>query len=226
MGLDISFHPIAPEELDSFVFAVLADPNLAPAKAREITDTPAKQEQIEALYQDLLAVYGDVQAGRDEFPTLSLGIAGIAGYLHPYWYARGACIGFLGDEDEAFLPLQKSLISLAPKLFSDLRDESGGQIMGNFMGGGYIAPGRLHELQDLLDDPAHEEAVTTVFAEESLDALDQAITYARRHRLGLMEAADLVVPSEEEVFSDPANLRAHFLDNEGDLFNARFSGNA
>lgn len=221
MSFDITFHPISKEELQGFFLAVLAQPNRAGEKAANITTDPEKESRLLGIYEECGDVFADVKKGSEPFSTLVLGAAAIAGFLHPYWYARGSAISFLIDEDERFEPLTRSLFEMFPRAFAGLKDDSEGMILDNYSGGGYVPNGNLPALKSMLLDDEYEDAVATVFAEESFEALLEAIEYALDHGTGLLEVADLVVPSEGEVFTDPDNLRAHYLENVDDHDNAR-----
>lgn len=221
MSFDITFHPITKEELQSFFIEVLNRPEDAGAKASEITTDPEKEARIMGIYEECGDVLADVRAKKEPFSTLVLGAGAIAGFLHPYWYSRGSSISFLCLEDERFDPLLISLAALFPRAFNGIKDESGGYIMDNFSGGGYVSNGNLPALKSMLLDDRYEDAVTSIFAEDSFEALMEAIDYALDNGAGLLEVSDLVVPSDGEVFTDPDNLRAHYLENVHDHENVR-----
>jgi hypothetical protein len=115
MGYDITFHPITREELKEFVFDVIMDPGLANKRAALISNNTAMQESIRNIYGKMSGFRQMVLNGNYPFPaTYSYATAAIAGFLHPYWYARGSCITFICVEERTTGKALKS------QSFSDL----------------------------------------------------------------------------------------------------------
>ncbi|MEM6491888.1 MAG: hypothetical protein AAF684_08330, partial [Pseudomonadota bacterium] len=132
---------------------------------------------------------------------------------HPDWYARGAGVWHLSEEDEdAFGGL------LAP--LAVVTDGAPGLAEQPAFGAGYVPNDRLDALEEALDGDGAELA-EAVLGEDGLAALLAAISYASLHGCGLLETADVVALSEDENISDPANLRAPHLENAEDFANAR-----
>ena len=238
MSLDVTFHPIREDELKRFVAEPILDPTTVGARATEAAETPEKQEALMAIYETLTAVGQAALAGLGLGPddgfkrmdvgplifiaaAVSLGAAAIAGYLHPYWYARGAGVAHLVEEDEeVFGDLIAPLGAILGEAFMTAPDPDLGGLSESFMGGGFISLDNLDALEDALDGEGAETA-EAVLGEDGLEALLQAIGYASRHGCGLLEASDVVSPAEETFFSDRQNLRAPYLENAEDYANAR-----
>jgi hypothetical protein len=222
LSFDVTFHPIAADELQRFVFEVLLDPGIAESRAAEVTEDPEKRRALVELYEQLHGVEQEVILGKEPFSTLALGIAGVAGYLHPFWYVRGAAVSFLAEiDEEGFGPFLVSLRSLSPRRYRGVDDKAPGRIRENFAGGGLIEHRKLPALQQRLVADDEDSAVAEVFDDAALECLEAAVDYAIARKCGLIEAADLVVPSEDEAFTDLENLRAWHLDNVDDETNAR-----
>jgi len=212
MGFDVTFHPVSPRDLQYFVFDVFADPSLAPSRAAELTDDPAKQAFVSE------GIYGRFASWTTERPlrfagTIAFACAAVAGFRHPYWYAGGLALSFLGDTlgvAPRFTPLPR----LARGPVHQLTDESEGLIRHNYSASGLLEPAQLvavvSQLQSLEDRPA--DAVGFALADcEGRQALERAVGYARRHELGLIEAADLVVPFAGQSSTDIDHLRGRFV---------------
>ncbi len=182
MGYDVTFHPVGQGELDHFVFDVLDDPSLGAARAAEITKHPDSRELIESLYADL-------PAGLAAPEEMEFICACIAGFLHPYWYARGQALSSL----------------LPPPLFTPMPKIARGRLasISNSSRGGFIEPHKLTLIESLL--PAHQ------LDEQAIDSLRRAIRYAQSRNLGLIEASDVVMPIADSCQSSFENLRAHFI---------------
>lgn len=196
------------------VFDVANSPALAAARAKSLTTSKAKRDDLTAGVLNRLADFvGEVQESGGFGETIAFATAAVAGYLHPYWYARGSALSFLAAEDPSIVALFTSWQGLAAGVVSTLSDDSAGLISANYSASGFITPERLGALQALLAKAKKKSPFFEVFDEDGFDALRRAVDYAAAHGLGLMEASDLVVPMTNEGFTDLDNLRAHFLNN-------------
>jgi len=223
MSIDVTFHPIRDSELRHYVLDVGADGALATTRAIEAVEDDAKQDALIGIYEALASAGADAASGAGSIAMVVHYGAAVAGYLHPYWYARGAGVWHLAEEDgELFGGLLAPLAAVAAE------DEDGaplGAAIGVSVedmpfGAGYVPNERLDALEDALDGDGAELA-EAVLGEDGLAALLAAIRYASLHNCGLLETADVVALSEEENISDPANLRAPYLENAEDFANAR-----
>lgn len=220
MSLDVTFHPIREDELAQFVAEVILDPAQVPSRVTQAVEMPEKQEALANIYETLIGLGQAALAGREPMAAVSLGAAAVAGFLHPYWYARGAGIAHLAEEDPLFEDLLTPLGVILGEAFMAAPDPDLGGLSEGFMGGGYVPLDRLDALEDALDGEGAETA-RAVLGEDGREALLQAIGYAALHGCGLLEASDVVAPNDETCFSDPENLRAPHLENAEDYANAR-----
>jgi hypothetical protein len=221
MGFDITFHPVSVADLQRFVFDVADDVALAPKRAKELTGVPEKQTDVlEGVLGRLPEFVDDVRREGDFNRTMAFAAAAVAGYLHPYWYARGSALSFIAVEHPEIARFFTPLPNLAKGSVGTLEDESAGLLTDNYAASGVVLPERLGDLLSLLQKLAKpvkgkpRAPVFQIFDDEGFDSLLRALAYAAEHGLGLMEASDLVVPISNEGFTDPDNMRAHFLDNE------------
>jgi len=205
MGYDVTFHPVSRNQLKHFVFDVFNDASVAESRAAELSNDPEAQEQIVGLYGQFPEWEEDDEAPFEA--TFAVAAAAIAGWLHPYWYARGQALSFMAFEHpevaECFTPLPR----LATGRFASLPDDSDGFLGENFTASGFISPDKFDTLTRLVK----ELAAPKFFAQDGLESLHAALGYARAKGLGLLEATDIVVPSAGEFTSNPENLRAHYL---------------
>ena len=204
MGYDITFHPVAIADLERLVFDVVRTPALAAARAKEASKKKAKA--VTRIYGYFPGWLDDDEAAVNA--TFAVAAAAVAGFRHPYWYARGAALSFLPKLPVKLVPLNR----LADGLFARMPDANGDRIDSNYTASGVILPDQLAALAGWLDASKNAKAIGKVFDDDGLDSLRRAIAYAVSRRLGLMEAADLVVPFAGEGVTDLDNLRAHFLE--------------
>jgi hypothetical protein len=216
MGFDVTFHPISKDQLQHFFFDVLDDPSKADARAKELAADAKRRKVISKLYKALPKCLEDDDAtvGTD----FAVGAAIIAGFLHPYWYARGDAITFLAEKHEPklvklFVPLGK----VTKSKISRLKDTTRGLIWGNESASGFIPPKNIAKVDAILDDLANQPGrgglskLETVVGDESLESIRAVLTYCRQNNLGMIEAADIVVPIANQCVTDFNNMRAHFL---------------
>jgi hypothetical protein len=111
MGFDITFHPVSRDDLQRFVFDVFNEPSLAESRATELSADPNAQSQILELYGQFPQWAADGEAPFEA--TFAVACAAVAGWRHPYWYARGQALSFLATEEEAIGALLTPLPTIA-----------------------------------------------------------------------------------------------------------------
>ena len=147
MSIDVTFHPIRESELRYYVLDVGADGGLATVRAVEAVEDDAKQDALIALYEALAKAGADAASGAGSIAMVAHYGAAVAGYLHPYWYARGAGIWHLAEEDgEVFGGLFAPLA-----VVSEDEAEAAGMVGEAPFGAGFIPNDRLDLLEDALD---------------------------------------------------------------------------
>lgn len=222
VGFDVTFHPIGKDELKEFVFDIIENPQLAKERAAKVTRNREKQEDLLSLYEYFAEWKEQVQSGEELFSrTFAFAAAVVAGYLHPYWYARDGSVTFLCEGQQSFCAFLESLYDLSPATFGGLPDDGKGLIPTNYAGGGFIDHTKLKDLQNRLSDPRNQDIVLDALAKDGLSALQHAITYALANGVGLLEATDVVVPVSDECVSDFDNFRADFMGTDKEYRNSR-----
>lgn len=210
MGYDVTFHPVSLDDIRRYVFDVVEQPHLADSRASDITSDGAKRRHVERIYEELSDWVRQLSEGKS-LPlneTVARAAAQVAGFIHPYWYARNAALSMLDDDAvrDLFVPLTK--LTGAPECLRAAEPDA--HIGLNYTASGVITDldGLERELMKLgLDDKNDPPALFTVFDGIGLASLREAIAYCKRHDLALIEAADVVVPIADEASTDPDNLR-------------------
>lgn len=210
MGYDITFHPVSLDDIHRYVFDVIEQPDLAQARASDITSDPGKCREIERVYEQLTDWVGQLSDGKS-LPlneTIGYATAQIAGFLHPYWYARNAAISSLDDDAvlSLFTPLTK--LAGAPACLDSMEPST-------YIGLNYTASGVVTDVDRLernlerlgLDDKNDPPALFVVFHDAALASLREAMAYCKQHNLALIEAAEIVVPIADAARTDPDNFR-------------------
>lgn len=219
MGFDITFHPVSAEELQYFFFDVVENPRLAEQRANELTTADKRHAvfNIYSLIPGWLEEF-DRDEDKDFAHTFAYAAAILAGFRHPYWYARNTNIGSILDHRvrELILPLTR----IATGTVARLRDRSRGLIVDHCVGGGFVEDVvSLSCLVEELSQPKTKRSllrrklitkpppIEETFHEAALEALRAAITYALDHKLGLMEAEGVYIPILNKRYSHPDHLR-------------------
>lgn len=223
MGFDITFHPISKPELHYFCFEPIQNPELAIARVAQITNNQEDQHYLMTLiYQKIPDITAKIiSQTNDNYGQLAFCCAAIAGYLHPFWYARGGCISFLAQQSEHFSQYLESIQDLAPEYFEGLQRDDNRLISQNYQGGGYVDYSKLEALQADLHSQQYQELVEQYLGSDNLLSLTQAIAYCLQNQAGFLEATDIYVPIAGETPCNPNHLRATYLNNINDFSNAR-----
>ncbi len=208
MGYDVTFHPVSLDDLRHYVFDVLEKPDLALGRASEIAGDSEKRRVAEGIYEQLSDWTGQLADGRSLAlnDTFALAAAQIAGFLHPYWYARNAAISMLDDDRilELFTPLSE--LDGAPASLQ--RATASAHIGLNFTASGVVIDIDALECNlRRLGFDGESPTLFAVFDGSTLASLREAIAYCRQHNLALIEATDLIVPIADEARTDPDNCR-------------------
>ena len=211
MGYDITFHSISKSELRRYVFDVLDDPSCAESRSKEVSSTSEKCAKVfQTYYLDhLIKWLGQEQARRDDIsPSFALVTAVIAGYLHPYHYARNFSLTLISERYPDVKDFFTSLTKVRDSPLVGYSDPNEGLISHN-----YAASGIVESPSKVLDFILRNESeLMTEFAEDQVNALKSCLNYCVERDLYFMEAAEVVFPLGGGCFSDYDNLRASFLD--------------
>jgi hypothetical protein len=224
MGYDITFHPITKEELSKYYLDILKYPNLMYERVNEITTSKKEFNNIINLLkiivknkEDLALINKEDFLYYEKFSTIiSFGAAALAGFLHPYWYARNSCLTFLiENRHDNFKSYNKlNLDFFKPIIYyqSSISNEGNSLIYNNYSASGFIENSNLQKLKDNLSDEKFVDEILDTMGDDNYDSLIKAIDYAITNNTGLIEASDVYTPFES--YTAFQNLRANFLNNK------------
>lgn len=221
MGYDVTFHPFNRKEFSYFIDQVVAMPTDYATQVQHLHGDPEEHDYISNnLYFYWEEHIGKIAQGSDFESTLGFGIAGILGYLHPYWYSRGGLLSNLVQQ-APFSAFTGRLANLASEATKAIFEKNSGLIVGNYSSGCYIPYESISDLIAALNDPANSTWVDEQIGDYNIESLRQCLAYCAQYQLDLFECTDLYVPSSGDCNTLPQNIRAGYKNNLDDFSNSR-----
>ncbi len=223
-----TFHPVAPSDVQRFLFDVADHLPLAATRAMDLLPSEHEKSKAMHLYKEFLIWRAEVprREGLGEVTfagTYSRTMAIIAGFRHPYWYADGASLSALAKHEDSIARLFNPLGKCGTGRLNTVPDRSKGQLTDRESGSGIITDlaGLKRELARLkqprkrsrmlgLKKDTLPGLLDELFSPEAQDSLNRAIAYAESRGLALMEASGIVAPGHSGA-SRYSNFRAHTL---------------
>lgn len=210
MGFDISYHPISEEQINTWYFEVITNP--------EKIEALASDHQIDDFYK---TKYQDtINAGRetdqnDYFDkTHGFFIAVVQGFFETYFYVRGGALSFSENKQldsyykkwEEFIPLE----SLTKKVEN--------RLVENYCSGVYISADQVVRLlEDYHNKVEIKSELDQLFSEGRISIFLKALNFAKEHGLGLLEATEVVEPQPFDLNESKSYSNLFNCDKEGPL---------
>jgi hypothetical protein len=226
--MGITFHPVAPSDIQRFLFDVADHLPLAATRAMDLLPAEHEKKKASNLYKEFLVWRAEVPRreglGEVSFAgTYARTMAIIAGFRHPYWYAGDASLSKIAQHDDKLAALFKPLGKCGTGRLNTVPDRSKGLLTDRETGSGIITDiAALRRELERLKQPRTRSRLLgfkketlpglldELFTPEQLDALNRAIAYAESRGLGIMEASGVAAPGVSGA-SRYSNLRAHTL---------------
>ena len=226
--MGITFHPVAPGDVQRFLFDVADHLPLAATRAMDLLPSEHERKKVSNLYKEFLVWRAEVprREGLGEITfasTYARTMAIIAGFRHPYWYAGDSGLTQLAKADDAIARLFKPLGKCGTGRLNTVPDRSKGLCVDGEAGSGVITDlGALkQELARLKKPRTHSRFLglkketlpglaDQILTPEAFDSLNRAISYAESRGLALMEASGIAAPGFSGA-SRYSNFRAHTL---------------
>ncbi len=226
--MGITFHPVAPSDVQRFLFDVADHLPLAATRAMDLLPAEHEKAKVSNLYKEFLVWRAEVprREGLGEISfagTYARIMAIIAGFRHPYWFAGNASLSSIARQDVALAKLFKPLGKCGTGRLNTVPDRSAGLLVDREAGSGIIADlAALKRELARLKQPRTRSRLMGLrketlpglldegFTPEAQDALNRAIAYAESRGMALIEASGIAAPGHAGA-SRYANLRAHAL---------------
>jgi hypothetical protein len=214
MGYDISYHPISPEEMHRWYFEPIENDTALERLA--VTE----QINIEILRKafDNYRQYLSEESQTNLF-ELKHGylLAAAQGLFRPYFYNRGCLLtSLLENYRNIFQKYFVSLRDLIPKEYRSLEFSNG--IVENWSGGAYLSAEGVVQLEyDICHNAKVASKLLKEFKPNGLRILLKALRYAKKYRLGLLEATEVISPPLNTAATDIDKAELDFYDNEENI---------
>lgn len=198
MGFDVTWHPISQREIRRWYFDRLAESaagNLSTINAILEEQKPGREAGYEEFcrkaYRDLLRQGAGIGPDEPFDKTHSYLLAMVQGLFRTYFYTRGGIFSGLVATDPAMAAYTVSFQTI-------VGDRFGGQMLSriseNYSGGVFIPESAIPRLLADYESGKIEAQLKLCFG-GTLPVFLKALVYAKSHRLGLLEATEVVEPN-------------------------------
>ena len=211
MGFDISYHPISEQEIQSWYFDVLEDES----SIKKLAQEHDVDEFYVEKYINTIEV-AKATAPTDYFDkTHGYYIAVIQGFFRTYFYTRGTAFSFFIQDKPQFkaytTPWEDILNVKVPNPIANT-------LVENYSSGIYI---NANQVVALLSDYQTKEEVKRelddFYSHNRINVFLKALTYAKEHNLGLLEATEVVEPNPMNLNESTCYSNLFHCDTEGAL---------
>ena len=217
MGFDVTWHPISQREIRRWYFDRLAESaagNLSTINAILEEQKPGREAGYEEFcrkaYRDLLRQGAGIGPDEPFDKTHSYLLAMVQGLFRTYFYTRGGIFSGLVATDPAMAAYTVSFQTI-------VGDRFGGQMLSriseNYSGGVFIPESAIPRLLADYESGKIEAQLKLCFG-GTLPVFLKALVYAKSHRLGLLEATEVVEPNPMDLRS--TNCRSYLMNCDMD----------
>ena len=210
MGWDITYHPMAPEEIQTLYMKGMKQPDTT---ASEIVTQFQLSDDLIISLNDWFISLQEMEG--DDFNALhGFCLASLLGLLRKYWYLRGGAFSFAVEENPVF---QKYIVDWTTLLPDELLEfQVSNVLIQNYSVGCFIGPSQLKQLRsDYEQDPQVRQVMDSVFSHGRLPIFWKAVDYAIEHQLGLLEASEIFEPNPLDIEKSASKTTWDNLEAEG-----------
>jgi hypothetical protein len=195
MGWDISYHPIAAEEIRSVYFKGIEDVDHYKFLSKQFAMDDFYTEQLRIRFEEARKLEQSVPFNKGHAFCAAI----VSGFLRKHWYLRGSAFSFLMDDD-LFTKYVTDWKTLVPPGFAERTFEN--QLTENYCGGVFIANAALCQLrEDYKTDEEIKSKMDETFSHGRLAVFWLAVDYAIENNLGLLEASEVIEPNPFDLNS-------------------------
>ena len=199
MGYDVSYHPISPEEMDKLYFSQLkllketGKSNISEiVKERDFKGKEEYEDVIEEKYINVMdaAIKADTNEPFEKEHVFYLAV--VQGLFHPYFYTRGTGFSILIEDIPSMKKYLTSWQDIKPM---EIVNEVTDGIVENYSGGCYIGYDNVVKLLDDYENDKEIKNCIDEYYEQNSVTFIKALNYAKEHKVGLVEATEVIEPN-------------------------------
>ncbi len=189
MGFDISYHPISRDEMYEWYFNRLAEVKEGDFSGIEAV---AKKYGMDDFYlkkyKDTMHIAANTTGIEPFDKTHSYNLAVVQGFFRTFYYTRGTAFTFLIQQNEEMSAYTAGFSEI---LSQKIENPIHNRIIENYCGGVYIPCESVSKLLADYQSGIVKEVLDDFF-EQNLPPFLKALTFAKEHQLGLLEATEVV----------------------------------
>lgn len=211
MGFDISYHPIKEQEIQEWYFDLLQDDSTL----EELSQKHQMDDFYIEKYKDTLNVAKQTLPTAIFDKTHGYFLAVIQGFFRTFFYTRGSAFSFLMQENPLFkkytTPWQEVLtVELPNPIFNEISE--------NYSSGVYMSAANVVELlADYQSNDSLKKELDDFYSHGRINVFIRALTYAKEHNLGLLEATEVIEPNPIDLNESTCYSNLFNCDTEGAL---------
>lgn len=189
MGYDISYHPINKDEMYEWYFNRLNELKSGDFSGIEaVAHKYGMDDFYVQKYKDTMYVAANTTNTESFDKTHSYYLAVVQGFFRTFYYTRGTGFTFLIQQHEEMSTYTTSFSKILDR---KIENPIHNGIIENYCGGVYIPCENVSKLLADYQNGVVKEVLENFF-EQNLPIFLKALTFAKEHQLGLLEATEVV----------------------------------
>jgi len=210
MGYDISYHPISEQQIETWYFELLRNPE----KIEALSITHQLEDFYKTKYQDTLNAGRETDKNDYFDKTHGFFIAVVQGFFEKYFYVRGGALSF--SQNESLASYYKKWEQFVPQDFLTNKIEN--KLVENYCSGVFIPAEKVAALlEDYQHNPIIQTELNTIFSDNRISIFLNALQYAKDRGLGLLEATEVVEPQPFDLNESKSYSNLFNCDQAGPL---------
>ena len=210
MGYDISYHPISEQQIETWYFELLRNPE----KIEAISAAHQLEDFYKTKYQDTLNAGRETDKNDYFDKTHGFFIAVVQGFFEQYFYVRGGALSF--SKNELLTNYYKRWEDFVQQEF--LTNNIGNKLVENYCSGVFIPTEKVAQLiDDYEQNPVIKAELDTLFSDNRISIFLHALQFAKERGLGLLEATEVVEPQPFDLNESKSYSNLFNCDKEGPL---------
>ncbi len=213
MGFDISYHPIAKEQMNLWYFNRLPEIEQEDfSQLQKIGREAGIDEFYINRYIETMQISSTINPKESFERRHVYPLAVVQGFFQPYFYTRGTALSFLLEDKPELRKYITSWNQIKPE---EITCSVSDCLTENYSGGVFIDAQEVSILLAELKQEGETKDLFSHFFEENFKIFVKALQYAKEHNMGLLEASEVVEPNPVELNDTISYSNLYNCDQEG-----------